>query len=178
MTLVIPSRDAEKLSSGGQNKLFPEGAWKGTVENSELRDLPTGKDGALFKGYVGPTGERLSLTIGNNTPLDGQDEVGGQKQFVDIVLQDGEYSLETTPYDAIPDEAWQLQKSARLVANLAAAFGQVTMVDGTEDLAVNDGFLETLRAGGFTGSEIGYVINHRTGRDKVTRAEIDMFIAA
>jgi hypothetical protein len=178
MTLVIPTREAETLRNDSSNRLWPVGAWKGTIESSDMRDLPrSSKTGELFKGYVGPEGERLALVIGENVPLDGQGEVGGQKQFVDLVFVDGPYSLETTPYDSIPDEAWQLKRSARYVANLAAALGQITMLDD-ERAAVNDGFLEALKSGAYNGQEIGYVIYHRTGKDKVTRAEIEMFIAA
>lgn len=176
--LVIPTREAESLRNDSSNRLWPAGAWKGSFESAEVRDLPTNKDGELFKGYVGPTGERLALVIGDNEPLDGQDAVGGQKQFVDIVLSDGPYSLESTPYDAIPDEAWQLKRSARVLANLAAALGQITTLEDGESAAVAEGFIDALREGAYNNTDIGYVIYHRKGKDGVTRAEVEMFIAA
>lgn len=181
MSLAIPAREAESLrNTGTSNKLWPVGTWKGTFEDFSVRDLPTSREGVLFKGYTGPTGERLAITIGENQPLDGQDDVGGQKRFVDITLRDGPYSLETTPYADIPETSWQLKASARVLVNLAAALDQIDMVgEGDESqCVVKDGFVDMLRDGAFKGQDIGYVIYHRKGGDGVTRAEIDMFIAA
>lgn len=174
MSLVIPVRQAESLRNT-ERTLKPAGTWKGTMEAFDVRELPRNKEGELFKGYVGPEGRRLSITIGNNTPLDGQGDVGGQKEFVDICIEDGPYSLDSTPYDAIPDEAWQLKASARVLANLASALGRIQMLD-EENAVVADTFIDELEAGAFAGQDIAYKTYHRKGRDGITRSEIEVFL--
>lgn len=175
MSLVIPVRQAESLRNN-ERTLKPAGTWKGTFESFEVRELPRNKEGELFKGYVGPEGRRLSIQIGSNEPLDGQEGVGGQKEFVDICLEDGSYSLDDTPYDKIPDEAWQLKASARVLANLAAALGKIELLD-EENAVVADGFIDELESGVYVGKDIAYKTYHRKGRDGITRSEVEMFMA-
>ena len=179
MSLILPSRQAESLRNTSDTRpLKPAGQWEGTIESAEVRTGPpiNNKTGDMLKGFVGPEARRLTITIGDNKPLDGQQDVGGQKEFLDIVLEDGPYSLRETAYDDIPDEAWQLQRSARIVANLAVARGEITMAD-EENARVNDDFLDKLEEGDYVGETIRYAIYHRKGRDKVVRAEIEQFLA-
>lgn len=165
----IPVRAVESMSSSGGSapKTWPAGPWKGTIETVESRTLPATKDGRPFAGYVntGDDGKRLSIMIGDNEPLDGQDAVGAQKRFVDLVLEDGEYNFDNVDPMARGHDAWQLQRSQLLATNLALALGQVEE-DGEGNVSIADGFLEALEAGAFNGLQVGFEIYHRKGKPK------------
>lgn len=174
-TISIPTRQAESLRGSDSEKIFSAGAWRGKILQTDVKDLPSRNDGSPFAGYQSTEGQRLAVRIGENTPVDGQDDVGGMLWFEDIVLQDGELDIYSIDVTAKNHPSWQLQKSARKLVNLAMALGQTEEVDG--NVVVNEGFVEALAAGEFNGTELGYVVYHPKPRNGKVYPEIETFFA-
>ena len=154
--IAIATQVVENPSNGGGDFLQAPGAWKGKIEEPEIRALPSA-NGTPFKGFTSTDGEMLSFRLGDNVGLDGQPEMGARKKFVDLTLRDGAYDL-GTPLSDLPKEAWQLQRSQLALVRIADALGQTTK-DG--DMTVVDPeFVDAFVEGQFNGQEVGYIVYH------------------
>jgi hypothetical protein len=157
---MVPKSRAEAPNAGGGDSVFPEGSWIGEIEKVEIKALPfTPGPG---QGYLTPEDiEITSIWFGANASADGEGECGQRKFFFDLVTRDGTVMIEGGP--DIPKDAWQLQRSAAFLANLAAALGATEEVTYQDELYVTttEGFLEQLQAGDLNGSRVGYEVKHR-----------------
>ena len=159
-TIRIPTRVLDAPPSSG-DFVWPQGAWRGALEDVTEKDLPKSATGEPFKGFDTTDGTILNLKIGSNVYLDDEDQsgvAGNRKQFVEIVLSDGDRTI----YDVDASEKgasyWKLQQSQRLALDIARALGQAEE-DG-EYTVMAEGFLEALGSGQFNGVEVGYTIAH------------------
>ena len=161
----IPKRAAESLKSESQP--FPAGPWIGEFEDVEVRSLP---DWSEWKkpessGYESTDGEELSIQIGRNrfagNVPSGEEAptVGEKKKFFNLVLRDGNRTVEDVDVDARSVSYFKLQKSARMLANLAIALGWTD--EAGDSIEVRDGFVDALRSGAFKGDRVGFTIYHR-----------------
>jgi hypothetical protein len=171
--IVVPQALAEDL--GGERKTQPAGTWQGTIDEVRVRGFPDFVDPVNNPraGYANKNGEILSIELGSQEPLEGQDDVGGTKYFVDFIVRDGDLEIE----DVDPSERnvphWQLQSSARRMANLAIALGHVEEVedeDGNTQIAVAEGFRDALLNGAIKGTRVGYVLTHRNWTSKTGKS--------
>ena len=169
--IMVPKQQAETPSGGGDQP-FPAGNWIGTFEDATTKGIPPFLEGESFptRGYVSEDTEIVTLYIGQNRPLDGQDDVGERKFFVDLVTRSGDVDWTNVDYNAGKGyPAWQVQRSARLAMNLAMALGlteTVTDEEGNEYETIGEDFLDTLRSGGLNGTEVGYEVRHRNWKTK------------
>ena len=168
--LIVPQTQAETPTGGGK-KIFPAGPWIGTIDDVRLGGHPPFVDVAANPnaGYIADDGERMSLQLGSNEPMDGQDPVGNLKYFAEFTTRDGDLSIEDVDVTEKDVPYWQLQSSARLLANLALALGQtetVTLPNGTTGVAVVEGFLQALQDGAFNGTRVGFEVYHRPWTSK------------
>ena len=160
---MVPKSRAETPTTGG-NRPFPEGSWIGTIEETRVRNFPDWVDpvGRPKGGYTSTDGDILSIQLGNNRDIDGNNsEVGNQKMFVDFVVRDGAISVEDAE---IAEAAWQTQRAQTLLANLALALGATSTVtddDGNEFVVTSEDFLSTLMSGGYANTEVGFTTYHR-----------------
>lgn len=168
---MVPKTRAEApVRSGGAKVLQAEGPWKGTIDAVRVRPFPNfiGKDieDGKERGYSSGDGEILSIEIGSNVPLkEGMEDYGARKRFVDFVIRDGT----ATVSDVIPEDSWQMQRSAALLANLALALGATEeLTDDQENVFVvtSEDFLETLKGEGFNSQIVGYTVAHRPWTSK------------
>jgi hypothetical protein len=171
--LTIPKTTVNDLTASSGDKPFPEGEWKAVIRETRTKDLPSRSDGTPFTGYATTDGGILTLLLADNEPLSGQDAVGGRVFFLDLATDDGSRNILNVTQDE-KTESWQLQKSQRMLFNLAVALGQVTEV--ADEYALNEGFLEALAQGQFNGIELGYSVKHRKVKDRVY-PEISTFFA-
>lgn len=181
--LIVPTKATESLRGTTSDFVWPEGAYTGTFETADVKDLPQAADGSPFAGYLnaGDGGRRISLRLGDISAMEdqvAQETIGNRKWFVDLVVQDGDYSVET-PYDQIPDGAWQLRRSVEMIANLAAALGEIQVLDDGLNVAVTDGFVENLESGAYTGQSIAFVVYHKKNKKNpdAPYQEISTFLA-
>lgn len=165
-SIMVPKTRAETPIGGGDRK-FPEGDWKGKIEEVRIRSFPDWIDPSAGRGYASATGEIVSIQLGSNVALEaGQEDAGNQKHFVDFVTRDGQVSVEAGP--DIPEASWQMQRSAALLANLAIALGETNEVEFEGEVMVEtaEGFLDTLREGGYNDRDIGFSTYHRNWTSK------------
>lgn len=183
---AIPLEQAQAPNAGGSNDTpIPTGSWKGVIESTNVRPFPDFvaqniRDGRNT-GYENADGQILSIQIGQTTPLEGQESYGNRKVFVDFVLRDGERTLDTVDTTERGVAHWQLQKSARMVGNLALALDQVTRaeVNGAQVVMVNDGFIAALMDESFNGQEVGFNITHNySKKTEKNYPEVDAFFDA
>lgn len=176
-SLILPQSQIESLRGGSGDFEWPEGAYEGTFEKFEVKDLPATADGRPFAGYATTDGTRLSVRLGDLKPLEGQGEVGNRKYFLDLAIGDGEFSLTNVDVAAQGVEHWQLQKSAKLIGNLAMALG-ATSVDESGNVAVNEDFLDDFIGGQYAGQRIGFVLYNRKAKNGKSYPEIETFVMA
>lgn len=167
--IVVPQALAENL--GGERKAQAAGAWQGTIDEVRVRGFPDFVDPIANPraGYASADGEILSIELGSQEPLEGQDDVGGTKYFVDFVVRDGDLEIEDVDTSQRDVPHWQLQSSARRMANLAIALGHVEEVedeDGNNMVVVAEGFRDSLMNGAVKGSQVGYKLFHRNWTSK------------
>ena len=171
--IMIPTSQAEAPVGDGGSDVFPKGSWCGTIDQVRIRDLPPWADIA-GRGYGCDDGEVLSIQFGTNRPLDGQDACGEKKHFVDFVIRDGEETLETIDVTDRGSDCWQLQKSARMFANLGAAMGQTEILENEEGESMTclaDDFLDNLKSGAFDNEEIAFNVFHKSYVKKAQNGE-------
>lgn len=161
--IAIPTRVLNAPAGGGKF-LWPAGAWRGAIEDVTERDLPRSGSGEPFKGYETTDGTELNVKIASNVYLDDPEQAdcaGARKQFVALVMRDGDhtiYDVDTTVQNA---PYWKLQQSQRYAIALARALG-ATEEDG-DFTVMSEGFLEALAAGQYNGVEVGYIVAHSKG---------------
>lgn len=167
--IIRPVSQVEDLRPQ-QNEPFPEGAWQGTIEEVRTRTLDflqsRTPEQITRQGYTSPDVTVFSLQIGNNRSLQDADGVGNRKFFTpDIVLQDGDWSVEDFEF---PADAWQLRRSQNVLTNLAIALGQAERVETDQgpSYAVAEGFLTALLDEQFDGSDVGFIVYHRPWTSK------------
>lgn len=172
--IMVPKRRAETPVGSGK-VTQAEGAWKGTIDEVRVKPFPEfiGKDieAGRQRGYKSGDGEILSIEVGGQTPLDGQEGVGGRKFFFDFVTRDGDVEISAGP--DIPEESWQMQRSAALLTNLALALGETedVEIEGEMYVQTKEGFLDSLKAGEYNTREIGYKLFHREWASKEKKAD-------
>jgi hypothetical protein len=177
--IMVPKRRAETPVGNGKFTQA-EGSWKGTLDAVRVKPFPEfiGKDidAGRQRGYVSGDGEILSLEIGGQEPLDGQEDAGNRKFFVDLVIRDGDVEISAGP--DIPEKSWQMQKSAAMLANLAISLGEVEDVevegaDGKSEVYVQtkEGFFEALQEGVYNDRLLGYRLRHRNWTSKEKAAD-------
>jgi len=177
--IIIPKEQAESPVGDGGDTPFPKGQWCGTIDEVRIRELPPWAD-TPGRGYKDEDGEVLSIQFGSNEALEGQDDIGARKHFVDFVIRDGLETPATVEMDPKKDcDSWMLQRGTRLLSNLGAALGETEELedeDGKAMLAVAEDFLDNLRAGAFDGTSVAFRIGHRgwskngkSGTEVITR---------
>lgn len=184
--IMIPVDQVES-TTGSDEFLFAAGPWTGKIEITRSRNIPTSREGTPFAGYSSKDGEVLSIQLGDNSHVEGeqQDAVGNRKMFHDFAVEVGATSL----WEIDPSERnspnWQLQRSVRHVTQLAIALGQAEQVEDDNGTfwSVDETFIDNLRSGEFDGRTIGYTVAHRPnkGKNKEQRpifANIDGFYEA
>jgi len=172
--IMIPTSQAEAPVGDGGGEAFPSGSWCGTIDEIRIRDLPPWAD-VSGRGYGCDDGEVLSIQFGRNRPLDGQDECGEKKHFVDFVIRDGDETPETVDVTDRGSDCWQLQKGTRLLTNLGMALGQTEEMeteDGAAMTVVAEDFLENLRSGAFDSQECAFAVFHKPWTKKAENGEI------
>jgi hypothetical protein len=167
--IVVPQAMAEDL--GGERKTQAAGAWQGTIDEVRIREFPDWVDPVASPkgGYANSTGEILSIELGSQEPLEGQEDVGGSKLFVDFVVRDGDLEIEDVDVTVRDVPHWQLQSSARRMANLAIALGATEELedeDGKVNTVVAEDFRYSLMNGAIKGTKVGYVLSHRNWTSK------------
>lgn len=182
--IMVPAKDAEAgLASSGQS-VFPEGNYSGRIDVVRSRTIPVGNDGEPFAGFSTDDGEVLGIQIGSCKALEGQEEVGERKIFVDIVTRDGENDLTNVNLKDRGVAHWKLQQSARLSINLAIALGVAELQDANGDgtfWTAPTSFIDSLRAGEYDGMNIGFRVTHRRGKGAnkgKLYAQVESFFAA
>jgi len=171
--IMVPKERVEAPLRGQGESVFPEGSFIGTIEKTVVRTFPEfiGKaieEGATNRGYSSGDGEILSVWLSDNQPLDGAPSPGARKMFIDFVIRDGKATIEDG--NAIPDASWQMEKSAVLLAKLAAAIGATTEVtfEGKTYTQTTDDFLQQLIDQDLNGVQVGFTTNHRKWTSKAT----------
>lgn len=161
--IAIPTRVLNAPAGGGKF-LWPAGAWRGAIEDVTEKTRRTNSAGELLKGFETSEGYQLNVKITNNVYLDDEEQAdcaGNRKQFVELVMSDGDHTIYDVDATVQNAPYWKLQQSQRYAIALARALG-ATEEDG--DLTVMaDGFLEALAAGQYNGSEVGYIVAHSKG---------------
>lgn len=165
--IIVPTAQAETLTQ--PQTPFPKGAWQGRIEEIHQRTLDylqgRTQEQLNRQGHTSDEVTVATIQIGSNRGLEGQDDVGERKFFAPnntgIVVRDGNYHLTD---DNVPETAWQLHRSRRIIANLALALGQ-TIQEG-DQTRVAENFVDALLDGEFKGQEVGYVVAHRPWESK------------
>lgn len=177
--IIIPARNASTLKQEGTEFVWTDGAYRAIIEKSEVRELPQMRD-RIFAGYISDEGERLTIVLGSIEPLENQPSPGQRKFFIDLVLQnvgaDGTvWSIEN--FADAPKEAWQLDRSAKFIANLAGALGAAEQVD-ENTLRIPDAFVQQLRDNAFAGNVIGINLYTNKGKNGKSYTEVESFFRA
>lgn len=156
---TVPTRALDAQQKGPQEFKFATGLYAGTLESFSLKDLPAQADGRPFNGYATTSGTRLTCRITDMEPLDDdaspKSDIGNRNYFIDIVMGDGDLTIENVDVNERDVAHWQLQRSALLVASLAAALGE-TQDDGAGNTVITDGFMEALASGGYVGTRVAF----------------------
>lgn len=179
-TIFRPVKAVEDLApKGGEKFVFPEGAYTGTIEKTNVRGLTylgnKTEEELTNQGYTSADVEALSFQLGSITALEGQGEIGNRKFFTpDIVVRDGDLTIT----DEAPEGAWQLAKSQTNLLAIAVALGVAEEVeqDGESGYAIANSTIEALMGGEFDGQQIGFVVKHRkyTKRDGSAGVEVQV----
>lgn len=169
MTLRVPKRSAEKPNA---KRLFPAGEW--LLEIDEVRSRapqpwmydakPTEKNPNPLPRVV-RGGEILGIQLGSAVALaEGQEDPGNQKIFLDLIVSDGDTSIDNVDLDAKDaGVGWGILKDTRMYANLALALGQTFEDEGF--VITSDDFLERLRNGEFNGHKVIATVTHTPYRN-------------
>lgn len=189
MALKVLKQQAETPVQAPGNRPFPKGVWKLEIlapTNDPVRPTPDFMHNADTAGdktprVAGVTGEILTVWFGNAEALaEGQDNPGKQIFFQDFVVRDGTVDIMELDVDNPGEAGWQIQRDARLLANLAIALGATVENGDYIELAPN--FVEMLREGDFVGSSVVAEVSHRAWKSASgksgTEASITKFTAA
>lgn len=163
--ISVPVADVEPRSLS--NTPFPTGPWVGTIDYARSKDLPSNEKGEPFKGYTSTEGEIIAIRMGSNEPLDGQESVKNRKFFVDLCIADGEYDMTNIDLADREHKAWQLQNGVRNLMRLAIALGSAQLEgdNGSSRWVISEGFVDSLRAGEFDGTRVGFEVRHSKAKN-------------
>lgn len=190
MALRVLKQQAETPVGGG-SKNFPKGTWRFTIispaEYGKERTRPTPEfmhNGATTPAdktprCSGDDGDILSIWLGNAEAVgDGQDSPGDMKFFQDFVIRDGDSDISSIDLDNPGSAGWQIQRDARLLANLAIALGATTEVTQGKLTYVDvvENFVELLQAGSFDGQQVIATVDHRAWKSKAGKEGVEVFI--
>jgi len=177
MALKVLKQQAETPVQSGSRK-FPKGIWKFeilTPTGDRTRPTPEFMHNAdttpedKSPRVAGETGEILSLWLGNAEPLaEGQDNPGKQIFFQDFVIRDGLTEIMELDVDAPGSAGWQIQRDARLLANLAIVLGATTEISEGDQtyVALAENFVEMLKDGEFDGQYVVAEVKHSAWQNK------------
>lgn len=184
MALKVLKQQAETPVQSGGNRPFPKGIWRFeilTPTGERTRATPDFMHNAdttpedKSPRVAGDTGEILSVWLGNAEPkAEGQDNPGKQIFFQDFVIRDGIIEIMELDVDAPGDAGWQIQRDARLLANLAIALG-ATVEDG-DYVSVADNFVEMLKSGEFDGQHVVAEVRHAPWKSKTGKQGVNVEI--
>jgi len=179
--IMVPTDQAEAPVGDGVDTPFPKGQWQGEICGIHMGDLPpwVGTEGAGYVAENPEDGVVLSIELGNNKSLDGQDSFGyDRKHFVPFVIKDGDETLETIDVSDRKSKSWQLQRSARLITNLAMALGETEELETEEGVmmtVVAEDFLDNLKSGVFNGgTEIAFTTTHKNYKSREGEAKVEV----
>lgn len=185
MALKVLKQQAETPVQG--DRLFPAGLFKFeilTPTNQRIRPTPefmhnaeatAAANAALPENkqrsprVAGDTGDILSIWLGNAEALrEGQDSPGKQIFFQDLLIRDGDIRIEDLDPESPGAAGWQIQRDARLAANLAIALGATTEVTqgGETYVEIAENFFEMLAAGEFDGQKVVAEVKHTPWKNK------------
>lgn len=176
-----PVKAVEDLApKGGEKFVFPEGAYKGTIEATKVRPLTyLGNKTAEElenQGFTSSDVEAVSFQIGSVTALEGQAEIGNRKFFTpDIIVRDGDLTIT----DEAPESAWQIARSQTNLLAVAVALGVAEEVeqDGDSGYAIANSTVEAILGGEFDGQEISFVVKHRKYTTKKGEAGVEVQVS-
>lgn len=188
MALKVLKQQAETPVQSGDRK-FPKGIWLFEIlQPTKERTRPTPdfmhnaeataeqnaklpEDKQKSPRVAGDTGLILSLWLGNAEPKgEGQDNPGKQIFFQDFVIRDGDIDIMDLDPDAPGEAGWQIQRDARLLANLAIALGATTEVSEGDQTYVElaGNFVEMLQDGDFDGQKVVAEVQHSPWKNAVS----------
>ena len=201
MALKILKQQAEAPVGSG-NKAFPKGTWKFTIlnpadynrercrptpefmhnaEETAAQNVKLPENKQKTPRIAAETGEILSIWLGNaDAMLPGQDSAGDQKFFQDFVIKDGDIDIGSLDVDNPNGAGWQIQRDARLLANLAIALGATVEVTQGDKVYVElaDNFVDLLKDGAFDGQQVVAEISHRAWESASGKKGIEASIIA
>lgn len=164
MTLRVPKRNAERPNA---RRLFPEGTWLIELEEVTAKDPPDFMyEVRGRRAQIGGTpAEQIGIRFGSAEALaDGQEDVGNQKLFLDMVVMDGGTSIDAVDLQANDGLGWGILRDAAVFTNLALALGQAFEEGGY--VSPSDDFLEQLRDGAFNGHKVIVEVKHNAWKSK------------
>jgi hypothetical protein len=183
MALKVLKQQAETPVGGG-SKLFPKGKWLFTLISPAPEFMHNAATTAADKTprASGDDGEILSIWLGNAQPVgDGQqDSPGDMKFFQDFVIRDGDVEIGSLDLDNAGSAGWQIQRDARLLANLAIALGATTEVTQGKltYVEVVENFVELLKEGSFDGQQVIGTVEHEAWSNKTSgKSGTNVFIS-
>ena len=184
MALKVLKQQAETPVQAGGNRPFPKGVWRFellTPTGERTRPTPDFMHNAdttpedKSPRVAGDTGEILSVWLGNaESQAEGQDNPGKQIFFQDFVIRDGITEIMELDVDAPGGAGWQIQRDARLLANLALALGATVEAGEYYEIAPN--FVELLRSGDFDGQQVQFEVSHRAWTSKAGKKGVEASI--
>ena len=135
----------------GGGKLFPAGTYIGVLEE------PASGWMADFPDWKTPT-VLFKLQLGDNTAVDGAEDPGAMKNFVDVVVALDDYGFNEYFDGSAPDNVMgRLGYSLKLITRLAMAVGYIDAGDSYDP----EEFLGELQKGTFEGSKVQYRTYHK-----------------
>lgn len=191
MALKVLKQQAETPVQAQGSRLFPKGVWKFEIlkpTGERTRATPDFMHNAdttpedKSPRVAGETGEILSVWLGNAEAVgEGQDNPGKQIFFQDFVIRDGLVEIMELDTEAPGEAGWQIQRDARLLANLAIALGATTESGDYIEIAGN--FVQMLQDGDFDGQAVIAEVRHTPWNNKKSgksgvNVEITQFSAA
>ena len=188
MALKVLKQQAEAPVGAGGDRVFPKGLWKFTLlkpTKERTRPTPdfmhnadtTPKDKS--PRVAGNDGEILSIWLGNAEPMrPEQGQPGQQIFFQDFIIRDGDTKIDDLDVDNPGTAGWQIQRDARLIANLAIALGATTEVSEGDKTYVElaDNFVELLQNGTFDGQAVVAEVAHRAWESKAGKKGVEALI--
>lgn len=184
MALKVLKQQAETPVQAAGNRPFPKGVYKFEIlkpTGERTRATPDFMHNAettpedKSPRVAGETGEITSVWLGNAESMaEGQDNPGKQIFFQDFVTRDGITEIMELDVDAPGNAGWQIQRDARLLANLAIALGATTEEGDYVEVAPN--FVEMLHAGDFDGQHVIAEISHRAWQSKTGKKGVEASI--
>lgn len=187
MALKVLKQQAETPVQQQGSRLFPKGIWRfellkptgdrcrptpdfmHNAEETAAANSKLPEDKQKSPRIAGDTGEILSIWLGNaEAQAEGQDDPGRQIFFQDFVIRDGLLEIMELDVDAPGNAGWQIQRDARLLANLAIALGAtVDVTEGDQTyVSVADNFVQMLQDGEFDGQHVVAEVQHQPWKNK------------